>query len=157
MRSISGTDQLGYFRIRIFTKIVGALVVIAAALAPFAIYSQGTAFTYQGRLNSYGTPANGTFDFVFSAYDVAAAGNLVVGRLPMQILLLPFLQVCLFAVLEVTDGSDGFTKTFSGICSAEPFFDFSSKRISRDPSEGIAGAGVIIPAPAVALLSLQHY
>ncbi len=31
-------------------------------------YAQGTAFTYQGRLNSGANPANGTYDFVFAIY-----------------------------------------------------------------------------------------
>ncbi|MDR3458867.1 MAG: hypothetical protein P4N60_15565 [Verrucomicrobiae bacterium] len=40
--------------------------------------AQGTAFTYQGRLNSGGGPANGGHDLVFAVYDTnAPAGNLV--------------------------------------------------------------------------------
>ena len=31
----------------------------------------GTAFTYQGRLNEGGTPANGSFDFRFTVYNQA--------------------------------------------------------------------------------------
>src|SRR4051812_2887797 len=30
-----------------------------------ATFAQGTAFTYQGRLNTAGSPANGTYDFRF--------------------------------------------------------------------------------------------
>src|ERR1041385_7240966 len=33
-------------------------------------YGQGTTFTYQGRLNSGGVPANGTYDLVFTIYDL---------------------------------------------------------------------------------------
>jgi len=32
------------------------------------VHAQGTAFTYQGRLNSGTNPANGTYDFVFAIY-----------------------------------------------------------------------------------------
>src|SRR2546421_7397605 len=32
--------------------------------------AQGTAFTYQGRLNDGGAPANGTYDLVFTIYDL---------------------------------------------------------------------------------------
>jgi hypothetical protein len=39
----------------------------------------GTAFTYQGRLTSSGTVANGTYDFEFRLYDDPLAGNLVAG------------------------------------------------------------------------------
>lgn len=37
----------------------------------------GTAFTYQGRLNSGSTPANGSFDLVFALYDATTAGGQV--------------------------------------------------------------------------------
>src|ERR1044071_819958 len=39
-------------------------------LAATGLYAQGTAFTYQGRLNVGGTPANGTYDLVFTIYDL---------------------------------------------------------------------------------------
>ena len=39
----------------------------------------GTAFTYQGRLTSSGTVANGPYDFEFRLYDDPLAGNLVAG------------------------------------------------------------------------------
>ena len=35
----------------------------------------GTAFTYQGRLNDGGSPANGTYDFLFYMYDAPSDGN----------------------------------------------------------------------------------
>jgi len=34
-----------------------------------------TAFTYQGRLNDGGSPANGTYDFLFYMYDAQSDGN----------------------------------------------------------------------------------
>ena len=37
----------------------------------------GTAFTYQGRFNASGTPANGAYDFEFRLFDAATAGNQV--------------------------------------------------------------------------------
>lgn len=42
--------------------------------------AQGTAFTYQGRLNSVGLPANGLFDLQFTIYDsVSNASGLIAG------------------------------------------------------------------------------
>jgi N-acetylneuraminic acid mutarotase len=43
--------------------------------------AQGTAFTYQGRLNSDGAPASGIYDLRFTIYDSSAAGNLIAGPL----------------------------------------------------------------------------
>ena len=42
-------------------------------------YAQGTAFTYQGRLDSGGSPASGIYDLRFAIYDAGTAGNLVAG------------------------------------------------------------------------------
>jgi hypothetical protein len=38
-------------------------------------FAQGTAFTYQGRLNSGGTPANGNYDLVFALYNDPLIGS----------------------------------------------------------------------------------
>jgi hypothetical protein len=43
---------------------------LAAAVGALA---QGTAFTYQGRLNVSGSPANASYDFQFALYDAATA------------------------------------------------------------------------------------
>ena len=50
-------------------------VISAARLAP----AQGTAFTYQGRLNGNGTPVTGDYDLSFAVYDADTGGNLVAG------------------------------------------------------------------------------
>ena len=42
------------------------------------VFAQGTAFTYQGRLNSSGSPANGLYDFRFRL-DADLAGNTILG------------------------------------------------------------------------------
>lgn len=42
-------------------------------------FAQGTAFTYQGRLNDNGAPANGIYDLQFSLYATNVNGNPVAG------------------------------------------------------------------------------
>jgi len=39
------------------------------------LHAQGTAFTYQGRLQTGGLPANGLYDFTFQVFDAMSAGN----------------------------------------------------------------------------------
>ena len=39
--------------------------------------AQGTAFTYQGRLNNGGSAANGSYDLSFTVYDAVTGGNLI--------------------------------------------------------------------------------
>jgi len=44
-------------------------------------FAQGTAFTYQGRLNDGGSPATGIYDLRFTVCDALASGNVVAGPL----------------------------------------------------------------------------
>ncbi|HEX7570666.1 MAG TPA: hypothetical protein VF492_09190, partial [Verrucomicrobiae bacterium] len=45
-------------------------------------HAQGTAFTYQGRLNNGGSPASGIYDLRFAIYDSTnSRGTLIAGPL----------------------------------------------------------------------------
>ena len=48
---------------------------------PSTAFAQGTAFTYQGRLQNNGSPANGLYDLKFIVWDAPTNGNLVAGPL----------------------------------------------------------------------------
>src|ERR1035438_215136 len=41
--------------------------------------AQGTAFTYQGRLNSSGSPVNGSYDLTFTLYTTNVTGSAIAG------------------------------------------------------------------------------
>ena len=60
---------------------VGAIPVVAQdapVQAPELLaVTTGTAFTYQGQLNTNGIPANGSFDFQFKLFDAAGGGTQV--------------------------------------------------------------------------------
>ena len=56
------------------------LVLTVFNLQPATLRAQGTAFTYQGRLNNGANPASGLYDFRFAIYD-AAVGGIAVGAL----------------------------------------------------------------------------
>jgi trimeric autotransporter adhesin len=49
--------------------------ILILLLAATGLYAQGSTFTYQGRLNIGGTPANGTYDLVFTVFASAAGLN----------------------------------------------------------------------------------
>jgi hypothetical protein len=53
------------------------LLVFWILITPIQGVAMGTAFTYQGRLTSGGTPANGSYDFQFILYDSLIGGNQV--------------------------------------------------------------------------------
>jgi formylglycine-generating enzyme required for sulfatase activity len=53
------------------------LLTLVSQLA--TAHAQGTAFTYQGRLNSGGSPASGLYDFVFSLSNAPSGGSQVGG------------------------------------------------------------------------------
>jgi hypothetical protein len=55
-------------------------VAMLALSTPHGL-AQGTAFTYQGRLNDNGAPATGIYDLRFAIYDLPGAGNAVSGQL----------------------------------------------------------------------------
>src|SRR5207247_1295137 len=52
------------------------LGLLMAACVTTAV-AQGTAFTYQGRLDKAGAPTTGLFDFQFGLYDAPTGGNLL--------------------------------------------------------------------------------
>jgi hypothetical protein len=60
-----------------------ALLTCLSTLNPqlSTVFAQGTAFTYQGRLNDTGQPATGIYDLRFTIYDSAGGGNVVAGPL----------------------------------------------------------------------------
>ncbi len=68
---------------RIFNRWTLVLLALAALLIhpPATGRAQGTAFTYQGRLNDGANPASGFFDLRFLVWDAATNGNLIAGPL----------------------------------------------------------------------------
>ena len=63
-------------------KIICLLFCAVVAFCPIeTLFAQGTAFTYQGRLNDSGSPANGNYDFRFAIYDAVTNGNAIGNKL----------------------------------------------------------------------------
>src|SRR5579885_3472703 len=61
-----------------FTLVAPALLVLLTLnLKPSTALAQGTAFTYQGRLNVNGAPANGSYDFQFRLASNPLANNYI--------------------------------------------------------------------------------
>lgn len=56
-------------------KLKYKFVFILFVLSVNATFAQTTEFTYQGKLNSGGNPANASYDFVFRLYDSQNGGN----------------------------------------------------------------------------------
>jgi hypothetical protein len=52
-----------------------SIILLALMGGLSGTYAQGTAFTYQGRLNDSGGPAGGRYDLRFALYDAASAGG----------------------------------------------------------------------------------
>ena len=57
----------------------GLVAVVLLTLGALNAGAQGTAFTYQGRLNAGSGPATGLYDFQFNVCDAATAGNVLAG------------------------------------------------------------------------------
>src|ERR1039457_4890396 len=56
------------------TTLQSLLIGLALSASIHQAAAQGTAFTYQGRLNDGTNPANGQYDFQFQVFDAATAG-----------------------------------------------------------------------------------
>ena len=52
---------------------LAAMMVMSFSVSPLA-FGQSTAFTYQGKLNDNGSPANGIYDLRFAVYDAVTNG-----------------------------------------------------------------------------------
>ncbi|MDW7980770.1 MAG: tail fiber domain-containing protein [Verrucomicrobiales bacterium] len=103
---------------------MSASVIAALWLKQASCFSQGTAFTYQGRLTAGNNPASGLYDFQFSVFDTAAGGTLIGG--PYTNVAVPVTNGLFTAILDFgaavftgeprwleiavrTNGSGGFT------------------------------------------------
>ena len=53
------------------------IILSATTVLATGLQAQTTAFTYQGRLNDNGAPANGVFDLKFTIYDSLTSGNVI--------------------------------------------------------------------------------
>jgi len=63
-----------------FVSTALALLALSTLSSPLSTaFAQGTAFTYQGRLNDGGPPANGTYDLRFSLFTTNSGGSLAYG------------------------------------------------------------------------------
>lgn len=61
-----------------------ALAALATAALQASLHAQGTAFTYQGRLDSAGTPVTGLYDFQFNLHSVASGGSALTGAISLN-------------------------------------------------------------------------
>jgi hypothetical protein len=60
-------------------KLFILLILIAMATVAVSVHAQGTAFSYQGRLQNNGAPANGSYDLMFALYSTNVGGVVVAG------------------------------------------------------------------------------
>src|SRR5260221_3688936 len=60
------------------TKLTLAFVILHSAFS-LSAHAQGTAFTYQGRLNDGANPANGLYDLRFTLFNTGSNGVAIVG------------------------------------------------------------------------------
>jgi hypothetical protein len=57
------------------------LITLACLAASYAAHAQGTAFTYQGRLQADGAPANGSYALTLTLFSADTGGTPVAGPL----------------------------------------------------------------------------
>jgi trimeric autotransporter adhesin len=57
------------------TPLFAVMLILSLGVNLIQCHAQGTSFTFQGRLNANGTPANGTYDVIFAVYGSATGTN----------------------------------------------------------------------------------
>lgn len=63
-----------------FCYLFATLALLAALNSQLSTaFAQGTAFTYQGRLNNSTNPANGHYDFIFTVWNASSGGSEIGG------------------------------------------------------------------------------
>lgn len=62
---------------KIQTLFVALVLILVALFQCSSVQAQGTTFTYQGRLNANGAPANGVYDFNFGLFSTSSGGSLI--------------------------------------------------------------------------------
>src|SRR6516162_4914444 len=60
------------------SAVLGTCVLLSSVFG-FSAFAQGTAFTYQGRLNSGGGSANGSYDLSFTLFNTNSSGTAIAG------------------------------------------------------------------------------
>ena len=61
------------------SKLLMSLALGSLLWSDNCVFGQGTAFTYQGRLNAGGVPANGPYDLTFGLFKESSGGSAVAG------------------------------------------------------------------------------
>jgi hypothetical protein len=64
-----------FLTMKTLAPILRFIVLVLLLAAPGQLHAQGTAFTYQGRLLNGTNPANGTYNFTFSLFNVGSGGS----------------------------------------------------------------------------------
>jgi hypothetical protein len=64
---------------RLIAHSLWLLALATFSLQPTTAFAQGTAFTYQGRLNDGANPANGSYDLTFALFNAGIGGSQVGG------------------------------------------------------------------------------
>ena len=59
------------------TRCIFSLALLITCNLAWSVFAQDSAFTYQGRLNTGATQANGEYEMTFDLYDAATNGNVV--------------------------------------------------------------------------------
>jgi hypothetical protein len=81
------------------------LIAVMLSIGLSRAHAQGTAFTYQGQLNSGGNPANGSYDFTFSLFNTNNAGSSSAG--PITNTIVPVINGLFTTILDFHSSPGG--------------------------------------------------
>jgi hypothetical protein len=74
-----------YFAPRTTGYALALALLSTLTLQPSTVFAQGTAFTYQGRLQNNGSPASGTYNLTFSLFNTTTgSSNIDIGNVGLS-------------------------------------------------------------------------
>ena len=113
-----------------------ALAFLATISSPLTtIHAQGASFTYQGRLNSGGSPASGSYDLKFTLYAMNLTGSIIAGPVTNS-------------AVPVTNGLFLATIDFGGVFDGNPrWLDIAVRTNGAATFTTLAPRQPLTPAP----------
>lgn len=118
-----------------FCRWLTALTILTTPNPQLSAAPFGTAFTYQGRLNDNGTPANGSYDLRFTVCDALTNGNLVAGPLTNS-------------AAGITDGLFTATLDFGGVFNGSNYWlEIGARTNGGGAFTTLSPRQLIVPTP----------
>jgi hypothetical protein len=135
------------------TQLIRLLTALALCASLHRAVAQGTAFTYQGRLNNNTNPANGVYDFIFTVFNANSGGSIIGGPSTRLGVKGSVHENVMFSP-DAVRSSERFTRAAASTCGREKS-KFLSAKVKSCCSEGESPSSLRREAPEFSTKELE--